>query len=113
MIQKPFPTLPPVTQALVTPLTSSPTRNTLERYRVTVQVQAQEKNQETPESPNSKASKDFKFHNPHTMTTPDLEKGLAAARVDWHRNLPTDYRVALGNWILEVEGILSVIAGLE
>ncbi len=104
MNHQPFPPLPPVTLGVGTPLTPSPTSNTLERYRVTVQVQAQDKNQETPETPNSK---DFGFFNPHTMTRADLEKGLAAARVDWHRNLPAEYRIALGNWILEVEGILE------
>ncbi len=107
MIQKPFPALPPITLGMVTPLMLSLTRNTLERYRVTVQDQAQEKNQESPITPNSKASKDFGFFNLHSMTAPDLEKGLAAARVDWHRNLPAEYREALGNWILEAEGILE------
>ncbi len=107
MNQKPFPALPPVTRALVTPLTPSLTHNNLERYRVTLVEGNQEKNQESPRTPNSKDSKDFGFHNPHTMTTPDLEKGLAAARQDWHRNLPAEYRVQLGSWILEAESILE------
>ena len=52
--------------------------------------------------------KKWGFFNPQTMTKSELETGLNAARADWDRNLLADYRVVLGDWILESESILEV-----
>jgi hypothetical protein len=101
--------LPGVTEGAVTPLESSSTTETLERYRVTVFEKEHEKNQENPQDPQLKRLKSPDFYDPRTMTLEELEKGIAAARADWHRNLPADYRVSLGEWIIEVESILETL----